>query len=210
MENVLAEIQTGYKGYKRYKRFKRDEAAQGLQGRAGRSEPAVCHGAADEASADYSDVGEALASWRESGVLLRDDEPRYYVMRQRFTAPSGAVLERIGFFAELGLEDYSERVVRPHERTLAGPKADRLKVLRASRANLSSVFLLYQDKEQRLEAVLARALEVSTVAKAQDDSGVEYTLATPKREFGVEDQNADQKMEAWSRAVERSKDWIVQ
>jgi uncharacterized protein (DUF1015 family) len=134
--------------------------------------------AADEASADYSDVGEALASWRASGVLLRDDEPRYYVMRQRFTAPSGAVLERIGFFAELGLEDYSERVVRPHERTLAGPKADRLKVLRASRANLSSVFLLYQDKEQELEAVLARALEVSTVANAQDDSGVEYTLAT--------------------------------
>ncbi|MEO1916084.1 MAG: DUF1015 family protein, partial [Myxococcales bacterium] len=77
--------------------------------------------AADEASADYSEVGQALAAWRASGVLLRDDEPRYYVMRQRFTAPSGAVLERVGFFAELGLEDYSERVVRPHERTLAGP-----------------------------------------------------------------------------------------
>lgn len=133
---------------------------------------------ADEAGADYSDVGEALAAWRKSGVLIRDESPRYYVMRQRFTAPSGSVLERIGFFAELGLEDYSQRVVRPHERTLAGPKADRLKVLRASRANLSSVFLLYEDKDQELEAVLARALEVGTVANARDDSGVEYTLAT--------------------------------
>lgn len=134
--------------------------------------------AADEAGADYSDVGQALASWRASGVLFRDENPRYYVMCQRFTAPAGVVHERVGFFAELGLEDYSERIVRPHERTLSGPKADRLKVLRASRANLSSVFLLYEDKEQELEAVLARALEVATVATAEDDSGVEYALAS--------------------------------
>ena len=54
------------------------------------------------------------------------------------TAPSGEVLERVGYFAELGLEDYDARVVRPHERTLAGPKADRLKILRAAEANLSA------------------------------------------------------------------------
>ncbi|MFT5441975.1 MAG: hypothetical protein ACI8W3_001017 [Myxococcota bacterium] len=133
--------------------------------------------AADDADADYSEIGEMLASWRASGVLIRDDEPLYYVMRQRFTGPEGDVLSRVGFFAELGLEDYSAGVVRPHERTLAGPKADRLKVLRASRANLSSVFLLYEDPEQLLEGVLARALANNTVAEAQDDSGVEYALA---------------------------------
>ncbi len=133
--------------------------------------------ASDEADADYREVGETLAQWRGEGVLLRDDEPGYYVMRQRFTAPSGGVLERIGFFAELGLEDYSARVVRPHERTLAGPKADRLKVLRASRANLSSVFLLYEDREQKLAPILARALEAGMIAEARDDAGVEYALA---------------------------------
>ena len=133
--------------------------------------------AADEASADYAEVGETLAAWLESGVLVGDSEPCYYVMRQRFIAPTGEALERIGFFAELGLEDYSARIVRPHERTLAGPKADRLKVLRASRANLSAVFLLYEDREQELSAILARALESNTVAEARDDSGVDYTLA---------------------------------
>jgi uncharacterized protein (DUF1015 family) len=132
---------------------------------------------ADEADTDYSEVGETLAAWRASGILIRDAEPHYYVMRQRFTGPSGDVLERVGFFAELGLEDYSEGVVRPHERTLAGPKADRLKLLRASRANLSSVFLLYEDRDQELAALLARALEANTVAEATDDSGVEYALA---------------------------------
>ena len=111
--------------------------------------------ASDEANADYSEVGETLAEWRSSGILICDADPQYYVMRQRFVGPSGDHLERVGFFAELGLEDYASRVVRPHERTLAGPKADRLKVLRASRANLSAVFLLYEDRDVRLLAAEA-------------------------------------------------------
>jgi uncharacterized protein (DUF1015 family) len=141
---------------------------------------------ADEAEADYAVVGETLAAWRESGVLIKDSEPFYYVMRQRFTAPSGEVLERIGFFAELGLADYSERAVLPHERTLAGPKADRLKVLRASRANLSSVFLLYQDRQQELDAILARALAENPLGDARDDAGVEYTLARIENAADIE------------------------
>lgn len=112
-----------------------------------------------------------------SGVLIREDRPAYYVMRQGFTAPSGETLERIGFFGELGLEDYDTRIVRPHERTLAGPKADRLKLLRASRANLSTVFLLYEDREQELSELLASAFERGELGRARDDAGVEYTLA---------------------------------
>lgn len=142
--------------------------------------------AADEADADYAEVGETLALWRASGVLIRDNDPRYYVMRQRFDAPTGGVLERVGFFAELGLADYSEGIVRPHERTLDGPKADRLKVLRASRANLSSVFLLYQDREQELTSVFTRALDAHTVAEAEDDAGVQYALAILKDHDDVE------------------------
>ena len=132
---------------------------------------------ADEADTDYSEVADVLREWRESGVLACDDEPAYYVMRQRFVAPSGETLERVGFFAELGLEDYENRVVRPHERTLSGPKADRLKVLRACRANLSSVFLLYEDRDQRLSAILAAAFETHPLGDAKDDAGVQYALA---------------------------------
>jgi len=142
--------------------------------------------ASDEADADYAEVGETLAKWRGEGVLLRDDEPGYYVMRQRFEAPGGGSLERVGFFAELGLEDYSARIVRPHERTLAGPKADRLKVLRASRANLSSVFLLYEDREQKLGRILARALATGLLAEARDDAGVEYALARLRADDEIE------------------------
>jgi uncharacterized protein (DUF1015 family) len=132
---------------------------------------------ADEADADYGWIRESLDAWRASGVLIRDEEAAYYVMGQRYTAPSGDVLERVGFFAELGLEEYDTRVVRPHERTLAGPKADRLKLLRAAEANLSSVFLLYEDQNDELGELLARTLETSLIGEARDAGGVEYRLA---------------------------------
>jgi uncharacterized protein (DUF1015 family) len=101
------------------------------------------------------------------------------VLRQRFTAPDGQVLERMGFYAELGLEEYERRVILPHERTLAGPKADRLKVLRAARANLSSVFLLYEDREDVLGSILEAAFSApqGRIAQARDDAGVVYELA---------------------------------
>ncbi len=133
--------------------------------------------AADEASANYGWIRETLDAWRASGILVQDDEPAYYVMSQRFRAPSGEELERVGFFGELALEEYGERVVRPHERTLAGPKADRLKLLRAAEANLSSVFLLYEDRENELGRLLSNALEEGEIGRATDQAGVDYRLA---------------------------------
>jgi len=131
----------------------------------------------DEASTDYTEVGRTLEQWQRSGILVRDARPALYALRQTFTAPDGARAVREGFFGLLGLEDYARRVVRPHERTLAGPKADRLKLLRASRANLSSVFLLYEDPQGSLRAPLARALDAAPLAEARDASGIVQRLA---------------------------------
>ena len=131
----------------------------------------------DEAGADYGDIAETIERWRKDGVLVLDDEPAFYVMRQRFEAPSGEWLERTGFFGELGLAAYDEGKVLPHERTLAGPKADRLKLLNAARANLSSVFLLYEDREDGLAADLERAFEDGFIGEAKDEAGVHYQLA---------------------------------
>ena len=105
---------------------------------------------ADEAATDYAELRDTLARWRGDGVLVRDREPAIYPLRQPFEAEDGTRGTREGFFAELRLEDYARRIVRPHERTLAGPRADRLKVLRAARANLSPIFLLYADRGNAL------------------------------------------------------------
>jgi uncharacterized protein (DUF1015 family) len=141
---------------------------------------------ADEASTDYAHIREELDAWRESGVLLQDAEPAFYVMRQRFQAPDGRQLERVGFFAELELAEYQEGVVLPHENTLAGPVEDRLRLLRAARANLSSVFMLYEDRDEVLSRIFTAALEGNVLGVAVDDAGVEYTLAAITRADDVE------------------------
>ena len=132
--------------------------------------------AADEASTDYREVAQTLAAWQHEGALLRDARPALYALRQRFSAPDGSEQVRDGFFALLHLEDYERRIVRPHERTLSGPKADRLKLLRATGANLSSVFLLYEDPQRALNALLAAKLDAGPAAVAHDAAGVEHRL----------------------------------
>jgi uncharacterized protein (DUF1015 family) len=131
---------------------------------------------ADEASADYRDVAERLRAWEAEGVLVRDPEPALYAFQQRFADPSGRELRRVGFFGALRLEDYARRVVLPHERTLRGPKDDRLRQLRATRTNLSAVFLLYEDPENELGPLLEEALAAGVAASAKDEAGVEHAL----------------------------------
>jgi len=132
---------------------------------------------ADEASTDYRHVRETLDAWIAERVLTRDAEPALYPLRQTFRGADGAPRQREGFFALLHLEDYARRIVRPHERTLAGPKADRLKLLRAARANLSVVFLLYEDREHALTAILRDAVEREAVGAAREEGGAEHRLA---------------------------------
>jgi uncharacterized protein (DUF1015 family) len=133
---------------------------------------------AEEASTDYAEVAQTLAAWRREGVLRLDAQPALYALRQRFSAPGGGALARTGFFCALKLEDYAKRIVRPHERTLAGPKADRLKILRASRTNLSAVFLLYEDPDGKLDALLEQALASGTPQRARDAGGIGHELVS--------------------------------
>jgi uncharacterized protein (DUF1015 family) len=119
---------------------------------------------ADEKTTDYAEIRETLDAWSGEGILRRDDTAGLYALRQPYHAPDGSSGVREGFFALLKLEDYEARIVRPHERTLAGPKADRLKVLRAARANLSPVFLLYEDREGGLDGLFEKDLETPSAS----------------------------------------------
>jgi uncharacterized protein (DUF1015 family) len=107
----------------------------------------------------YARAGELLARWRDEGVLVRDATPSFYRYDQTFTPPGGgaAKLTRTGFLALVKLAAFSERVVLPHERTLSGPKEDRLKLFRATKANLSPGFMLYRDPRGDLDAPLREA-----------------------------------------------------
>jgi len=98
---------------------------------------------------DYSGAAQTLAAWIRDGVLVRDDEECLYVLEE--TTTDGRV--RRGFIANVRLADYSERVILPHERTMRGPKQDRLLLTREVRANLEPLFFLYEDKQNVLASL---------------------------------------------------------
>jgi uncharacterized protein (DUF1015 family) len=106
----------------------------------------------------YRIAAERLDKWRRSGVLARDADPVLYVLAQDFTLPTGERRTRRGVFAAVAAEGYDPRRVRPHERTHAGPKADRLALMRATATNIESIFLLAPDRDRSLaNAVVAAA-----------------------------------------------------
>ena len=92
----------------------------------------------------YTRAAASFQNWRQTGVLRRDPEPSLYRYSQMFRIPeSQARAERRGFIALGRIEQYSAGVVFRHEQTLAKPKADRLDLLRASRAHFGQIFMLY-------------------------------------------------------------------
>ena len=115
----------------------------------------------------YDLAAERLARWRSNGVLVREPDPAWYVMAQQFTLPSGERRTRRGVFAAVRAEGYETRRIRPHEKTHAGPKADRLALLRATQTNIESIFLIAPDPDRSL----ARA--IAGVTERQPDAGAE-------------------------------------
>jgi uncharacterized protein (DUF1015 family) len=106
----------------------------------------------------YELAGGLLERWIAEGTIRRDERPAIYRYEQHFTFSNGAgprSFTRRGFIALLKLEPFSARVVLPHEHTLSGPKVDRLKLMRATRAHFSQVFALYRDPAGEAEAALA-------------------------------------------------------
>jgi len=84
-----------------------------------------------------------LASWRAAGALVEDAEPSFWWLAQDYVGPDGVARTREGFVAALRAEPYESRVILPHERTHAGPKEGRLRLLRATRTLLEPIFLLW-------------------------------------------------------------------
>ena len=119
----------------------------------------------------YAEAARILAAWQDEGVVVRDDEPAVWVLEQDYTGPDGRRASRRGFLARVRVEPYGAGRVRPHERTHPGPKEDRLRLTRATRANLSPIFALYDDPGQAAWAALAPHAQGEPWARARDDEG---------------------------------------
>jgi uncharacterized protein (DUF1015 family) len=124
----------------------------------------------------YEAAAETLDEWRRNGVLVQEDEPAIWALRQDYRAPDGSTRSRTGFFARVRVEDYGAGRIRPHERTHPGPKEDRLRLTRATRANLSPIFSLFPDAGGAATETLAQATGGEPFAEATDGEGTRNTL----------------------------------
>ncbi|MGA9801447.1 MAG: DUF1015 domain-containing protein [Terriglobales bacterium] len=103
----------------------------------------------------YTRAAQSFRDWRQQRIFLQDEQPSLYLYVQRFTAPGGSTeMERRGIIALGRIEDYSAGVIFRHEQTLAKPKADRLNLLRATRAHFGQLFMLYSDPAAEIDALL--------------------------------------------------------
>ncbi len=118
----------------------------------------------------YVRAGKAFRQWIAEGVLRADAEPGIYMLHQRFEWEGKNHLRK-GFLARLRLRPFSDGVVLPHERTLSGPKADRLEIFKQTKANLSPIFSLYPDERGSVDALLAAAADRPPDAAATSDDG---------------------------------------
>jgi uncharacterized protein (DUF1015 family) len=111
--------------------------------------------------ARYQRAARFLKHWQSEGILITEHEEALYAYHQEFDW-EGRHFVRKGFMARVRIEDFGRGSIFPHEQTLPGPKADRLALTKACRANLSPVFGLYPDPE----GAVNDALDAAVVGRA--------------------------------------------
>jgi uncharacterized protein (DUF1015 family) len=132
----------------------------------------------DEPDARYRRAARTLAEWRSDGTLFKDPRPAIYVYEQRYRVP-GANEERgqRGFLARVRLEPFGpESGILPHERTLAGPREDRYRLLRATGVNTSPVVGLQVDPSGTVDGLLASTVGAPPEIDITDDDGTRHML----------------------------------
>ena len=125
----------------------------------------------------YTRAAKKLTEWIGEEILVQDAAANIYVYSQDYTVPGTyARRERTGFIALGRVVDYSEGIVFPHERTLSAPKADRIELLRHTRAQTGQLFLLYEDAAQKIEEWLREAAAKSPPLEVTDEYDVTHRL----------------------------------
>ena len=127
----------------------------------------------------YTRAVSDFKSWLQSGVLIRDPEPSVYLYEQSFEVfeiRGQGRFTRRGFLALRRLEEFEKGRIRPHEKTLSGPKADRLLLIKACGANFSPIFSLYSDPDHQWTNLLEPFFKIPSQVDFSDDEGIRHRL----------------------------------
>jgi uncharacterized protein (DUF1015 family) len=110
--------------------------------------------------------------WRSEGVLVLDERPSIYYYVQTYTLKSRLKKTRKGFIARSRLEEFGKGSILPHEKTLSGPKADRLRLTKACRANFSCIFSLYSQPNLEINGLFEDSINDIPIIDVVDDEGI--------------------------------------
>lgn len=121
----------------------------------------------------YTRAAKDYRDWLRRGVLKQDSNRCIYLYRQKFVLSNGEHYERKGFIALLRLEEFDKGMVKPHERTLSGPKADRLQLMRECKTNFSQIFGIYNGAGTKIPDVLEPVYKRTPLIDIIDDTGVQ-------------------------------------
>ncbi len=114
--------------------------------------------------------------WKETGVLVREPHPVFYVYEQAYQWKRGERRVRTGLIGAVGLEDYNARIIFPHEQTFPGPKADRLRLMQALPVNLEQIFCFYPGSPEPIRSRLLEVTRTAPLCDFGDTPGVRHRL----------------------------------
>lgn len=124
----------------------------------------------------YTRAATDFKAWQEAGIIARDEIPAIYTYEQDYRLKDGTIKTRKGFMSLVRLEELDSGVILPHERTLSGPKTDRLNLTRACSANFSPIFSLYSDPDKRTSRLLSGETKASPIVNIRDEDGISHRL----------------------------------
>src|SRR3990172_10623964 len=130
----------------------------------------------DQGHNKYTRAASEFKAWQENGILVRDEMPAIYIYEQDYRLKDGSIKTRKGFMALVRLEELDSGVILPHERTLSGPKTDRLNLTKATDANFSPIFSLYSDPEMKTSALLSGESKTLPIVNVQGEDGANNRL----------------------------------
>ena len=131
------------------------------------------HPGPGEIADKYARANETLEAWLRDDVWSAEASPAIYPYTQTYRI-DGHEVTRAGFVALGEVSDYARGIVLPHERTHAGPKQDRMRLLQATGADIGLLFMLTADPDGRLRAATAGGDE--PIAEARDLRGERHRL----------------------------------
>jgi len=124
----------------------------------------------------YTRAADHLERWLQEGVLSCDPRPAFYYSETEYKDIEGNIRTRRGFFTLLKVVDFAERIVLPHEKTFTGHKEDRLKLTKATGANISPIFALYPDDANEVQQALQGAMNPVPLNDFVDPMGLRQRL----------------------------------